>query len=254
MSIKQAGQYFAQNKEIVSWWNPEADIMAPIYQHGLDLVVRQLRQYPNIRSVLDAACGRGRVTKILRQFYQVTAVDISEAMLNQVRKLNLSKIRIVRSDLIQTPFLDNEFDAIVCLETLVHLADLKGVFHEFYRILRPGGILLVDFDNKYGLIRLTKDLFHFLFKIVDREYKTEREKRERIFRTLSPLQVIHILRKVGFKIKKQFYVGVITPFVIKNKMIISPKIFKYFSWLNRILEKTPLIKFFSTYIYIVCQK
>jgi len=253
-NIKQTSQYFAKNNEVVLWWNPEKDIMAPIYQHGLNLTIRQLGQHPNISSVLDAACGQGRITKVLAKSYQVTSMDISESMLSHVRQLSLSNVRIVKANIVKTPFLDNEFDAIVCLGALVHLSDLEQVFCELYRILRPGGILIVDFDNKYGLIRMIKNLFHFFFKMIDYKYRVERKKRERIFRTLSCFEVVHILKKVGFKIKKRFYVGVIVPFVIKNKIIISPKLFRHINWLNRALEKTPFVKKISTYTYIVCQK
>lgn len=254
MDIKQANQYFTDCDEVVLWWRPEKDIMAPIYQRSLDLTVKQLRQYPSIVSVLDAACGKGRATKTLAQFYRVTAADISEVMLKYIHELRLPNVRIVRSDIAKTSFLDNEFDAIICLEALVHLSDLKQLFREFYRILKPDGILIIDFDNKYGLTRLIKNLFHFFFKMVDYKYRVERRKKEHIFRTLSRTEVIRILREAGFKIKEKFYIGVITPFAIKNKLIVSPKFFRYISWLNRILEKTPFIKNFSTYIYIVCQK
>jgi ubiquinone/menaquinone biosynthesis C-methylase UbiE len=254
MDIKKVKQYFMESEEVFLWWDPENDIMSSIYQRILNLLVKQLGQFPNIISVLDAGCGKGRITQVLADLYNVTAVDISETMINYVKELDIPAVRVVKSDLASTPFLDNEFDAVVCLETLVHLPDIDKVFCEFYRIIKHNGILIIDFDNKYGFIRLIKDLFHFLFKIFDARYKAEREKREQIFRTLSRSEIIHALSRSGFRIIRIFYIGVIVPLVIKNTPIITSRVFKYVDWLNRFLEKMPIIKIFSTYIFVVCQK
>jgi ubiquinone/menaquinone biosynthesis C-methylase UbiE len=228
--------------------------MSSIYQHILNLLVKQLGQFPNIIFFLDTICGKGKITQVLVNLYNVTAVDISETMINYVKELEIPAVRVVKSDLANTTFLDNEFKAVVYLETLVPLPDINKVFCEFYRIIKHNGILIIDFDNKYGFIRLIKSLFHFLFKIFDARYKTEREKREQIFMILSRSEVIHAISQSGFRIIRIFYIGAIVPLVIKKTPIITSRVFNYADWLNRFLERMPIIKIFSNYIFVLCQK
>ncbi len=42
------------------------------------------------------------------------------------------------------PFEDSSFDLVACMHVLEHLADVVRVVEEIHRVLRPGGILLVE--------------------------------------------------------------------------------------------------------------
>ncbi len=248
-------KYFSSNKDVVYWWNPEEDIMAPIYQRGLMKVIEILSRHCSKGSMIfDAACGKGRLSKKLADFYKVTAYDISEEMLNYVRVLELSNVDAVKGDLEDIPFSQNYFDAIICLESFVHLPDIERVLGEFYRLLKPGGILIFNFDNKYGLTRMLKDFLDYFLIKKDEVYKEKRDKRKIIFRPLARKKIVSLLNKKKFILKKTLFLGVFVPFAIKNHFIVSRKLFRYISWLNLILERTPFIRRLSTYVYLVCQK
>jgi len=253
-NMKFAKEYFANNEAVTHWWNPESSITANIYKHGLDEVLKELTRFSGIKTVLDAGCGKGRISKELSKIYLVTAVDISDKMLDFVRDLNLSKVKIQRAELESLPFPDCTFDAIVCLETIVHLEDIEKVFREFYRVLKPGGILIVDFDNKYGLIRLIKNFFDYFFIKTDETYRLDRMVKKERFNTLGPKKVIYSLVQAGFLIHKKFFIGLFIPFKLKKATILSPQGFCFLASLNKILEKVPLIRNLATYIYVVCQK
>ena len=76
--MRQAKLYFSSaEEEVVRWWDPESSITEATYKHGFEEVIKRMLQYPNIKFVLDAACGKGIITKKLSQHYLVTAVDIS---------------------------------------------------------------------------------------------------------------------------------------------------------------------------------
>lgn len=253
--MRQAKSYFSSaEEEVVHWWDPEGGITEAIYKHGLEEVTRRMSRYPNIKFVLDAACGKGRITKKLSQHYLVTAIDISEQMIRRVQTLGLQNVCIEKADVEHLPFSNETFDAVVCLEALVHFDNLENVFLEFNRVLKPGGILIVDFDNKYGLIRILKNFFDYFFKKFDNVYRNEREWRMSIFTTLIKGEVISLIKKCNFKIRDKFFIGVIMPFKLKNNIIISPKLFSLIKPLNSALEKIPLLNRLATYIYLVCQK
>ncbi len=52
------------------------------------------------------------------------------------------------------PYGDADFDAVVCVDVLEHVADLQKVMAEIARVLRPGGLFLFDTINRNPLARL----------------------------------------------------------------------------------------------------
>jgi SAM-dependent methyltransferase len=57
--------------------------------------------------------------------------------------LSTAKHPDVQADASYISFADNSFDAVVCSELLEHVPDPYPVLREMYRVLRPGGTLLI---------------------------------------------------------------------------------------------------------------
>lgn len=92
---------------------------------------------------LDAACGTGRLAEYLSVLgHRVIGVDSSPDMLDRARE-RVPHAEFRQGDLHQLPVPDDHFDVVVCGLALVHLRDLKPVFAEFARVLRPGGHLVI---------------------------------------------------------------------------------------------------------------
>ena len=47
----------------------------------------------------------------------------------------------------RTDFADDEFDRVVIVDFLEHIEDDAGFIAELHRILKPGGVLIVNTDN-----------------------------------------------------------------------------------------------------------
>jgi SAM-dependent methyltransferase len=95
-------------------------------------------------SVLDAACGTGRYSMyIAERGHRVTGVDQSEDML-KIARVKLPQADFHLADLSALPVSDASVDAVVCGLALVHLPDLAPAMHEFARVLRPGGRLIIS--------------------------------------------------------------------------------------------------------------
>ncbi len=114
-----------------------------------------LKLPPNAR-VADLGCGGGqhsvRMAKA-RPDLHITGVDIASTMVRRARKLAAAegvagRVSFIRGDALRTPFSECEFDAVVCAGPLKQLTDKAGLMHECYRLLKPGGYLLVmDVDR-----------------------------------------------------------------------------------------------------------
>jgi ubiquinone/menaquinone biosynthesis C-methylase UbiE len=109
------------------------------------------------KKVLDVGAGTGRVAcELFNRGAQVTALDVSEKILDVLKKKN-AKIKTVVGEAEILPFEKETFDAVVAAFLVVHLKDLSRFFDEVYRVLKPGGeFLFTNINQKEPPIVKTK--------------------------------------------------------------------------------------------------
>ena len=100
--------------------------------------------------------------------------------------------RCLAADVLALPFQGDAFDVIVSNSTLDHFPDLRlidAALGELYRVLKPGGVLVVTLDNPHSLSMLVG-----AFKRVLRP--------DPFFlgRTLSRRQLAASLRRIGYQV------------------------------------------------------
>jgi len=96
----------------------------------------------------DLGIGDGMLTLMLAQVAShVTAVDLSTAMLSQLttraRQAGLENIECVQGDIEDLPLPDSSHDIVVASQALHHASVPERCLREAFRILVPGGRLLV---------------------------------------------------------------------------------------------------------------
>jgi SAM-dependent methyltransferase len=110
----------------------------PTYLAKLTAVRRYLDALPPSTRVLDAGCGEGVIVEEYARRLAISGVDA-----------NYSSERVTLGSLAALPFPDASFDRALCLDVLEHLsyAEQPGALAELFRVLRPGGELLVSVPN-----------------------------------------------------------------------------------------------------------
>jgi ubiquinone/menaquinone biosynthesis C-methylase UbiE len=115
--------------------------------------------------VCDIACGEGYGSALLAfEAQSVTGVDIDIETIKhaQQKYSDISNLKYVQSNALDTTFEDDSFDVIVSFETLEHLEEHDKLLNEFTRILKNDGILIISTPDKnvYSSADVDHNKFH----------------------------------------------------------------------------------------------
>ena len=108
--------------------------------------------------LLDVACGTGNtMLPMLERGYEVTGLDVSEAMLAEAERKTAGRARLIRADMRAVPVLGG-FDLVWCLgDALNYLdteADLTAAFAGMRANLAPEGVVVFDVNTLATFRRL----------------------------------------------------------------------------------------------------
>jgi len=161
----EQGEQRAQKvQELFARIAPRYDLVNDLQSFGLhrywkSQVVSLARPRPG-GSELDICCGTGDLTfAFAGQGVISVGLDFSEQMLRVAQTRNQARLahglplgsgspRFIRGDAQQIPFRPNSFDTVTVGYGLRNLADWRLGLAEIYRVLNPGGRLLVlDFGK-----------------------------------------------------------------------------------------------------------
>lgn len=98
--------------------------------------------------ILDIAAGTGTSSAALaKSGAQVVAADFSPGMIEVGRKKH-PNLEFVEADAMALPFKANEFDAVTVSFGLRNIEDPKKALAEMYRVLKPGGrVVICEFSK-----------------------------------------------------------------------------------------------------------
>ncbi len=136
-----------ENKEVFKFTGEDAEYydqyLGPILFEPYAKYLAAQIDTSNLQSVLEIACGTGRVTrhicKALPASVNFVASDISNDMLNVARReVEADGIDFKAEDAQNLSFPDNSFDLVICQFGMMFLPDKKKGFDEIFRVLKPG--------------------------------------------------------------------------------------------------------------------
>jgi ubiquinone/menaquinone biosynthesis C-methylase UbiE len=121
--------------------------------HVLERALRDLERLipdrrPSYPVVADVGCGWGRSLKKLHQRFapqRLIAIDVDPAMVRAAlaeaaREGLMAEGMVCSSE--RLPMADASVDLLLCHQTFHHLVEQEAAIAEWFRVLRPGGLLL----------------------------------------------------------------------------------------------------------------
>ncbi len=111
--------------------------------------------------VLDAGCGIGGSSRLMAQLFncRVIGVDLAQKFIEAAGFLTQctgleNKTRFKQGSILELDFADNTFDAVLCQHVLMNIEDKAVAVKEFFRVLKPGGKLILHEVTKGSDVKI----------------------------------------------------------------------------------------------------
>jgi 2-polyprenyl-3-methyl-5-hydroxy-6-metoxy-1,4-benzoquinol methylase len=101
------------------------------------------------KTLLEVGCGAGRFTELLLEFgARVVSTDYSTAVRANRTSNGAAeaegRVVFARADVFALPFSPQTFDIVLCYGVVQHTGDATRALRELWKMVAPGGLLLVD--------------------------------------------------------------------------------------------------------------
>lgn len=180
----------------------------------LDLLAKRFK-LANYSSLADIGCGLGHWNKLLLPYLKkpakIYAVDFEQAWLDKCKEDKSFYLRrkcdveFICSKAEELTLPDNFVDIVSCQTLLIHVKDIKSVLKEFYRIVKPGGIIICSEPNNlisplmFDLVSQTESAESILNKVrFELSYAKGKEKLGQ-GKSYAVEIIPELMRETGFK-------------------------------------------------------
>jgi SAM-dependent methyltransferase len=108
-------------------------------------------------NILDAGCGNGNFAFKLAEYgyKHIYAIDLFE-------EIKTDNFEYQQGSIEKLPYSDKLFDFIYCFSVIFYLDKPEKAIKEFYRVTKPGAIVIISAHTKYSLFTLWRKIKLFL--------------------------------------------------------------------------------------------
>ena len=199
MSEKVISDYNGYDYKKIFWEDADRE-----YEDQADrMAIRKLLP-KRMEKFADIGGGYGRLAnEYLKRARKVYIFDYSKSELAQAKETFGDKIETKAGDIYKLPFKDEELDGLLMVRVTHHLKDLKKATAELYRVLKPGGVAVIEVANKRTLPKMVRFVTRrSKVNPFDKKVANYKEISKDGFYNYHPKYVEEIFRKLGFKTEK----------------------------------------------------
>ena len=152
----------------------------------------------------DIGGGYGRLAnEYLKRAHKVIIFDYSKSELEQAKEIYGDKIETRVGDIYKLPFKDGELDGLMMVRVTHHLKDMDKAISELYRVLKPGGVAVIEVANKRTLPKMARFVTgRSKVNPFDKKVADYKDISKDGFYNYHPKYVEEIFDETGFKTEK----------------------------------------------------
>lgn len=199
MSEKVISDYNGYDYKKIFWEDADRE-----YEDQADrMAIRKLLP-KRMEKFADIGGGYGRLAnEYLKRARKVYIFDYSKTELKQAKEIYGDKIETKAGDIYKLPFKDDELDGLMMVRVTHHLKDMKKAMSELYRVLKPGGVAVIEVANKRTLPKMARFVIgKSKVNPFDKKVANYKEISADGFYNYHPKYVEEIFDEVGFKREK----------------------------------------------------
>ncbi|MBQ6593771.1 methyltransferase domain-containing protein [Candidatus Saccharibacteria bacterium] len=199
MSEKVVSDYNGYDYKKIFWEDADRE-----YEDQADrMAIRKLLP-KRMERFADIGGGYGRLAnEYLKRAHKVFIFDYSKTELKQAKEIYGDRIETKAGDIYKLPFRDNELDGLMMVRVTHHLEYLDKALAELYRVLKPGGVAVIEVANKRTLPKMVRFAFgKSKVNPFDKTVANYKEISAGGFFNYHPKYVEEIFSKTGFKIER----------------------------------------------------
>ena len=196
MSEKVVSDYNGYDYKKIFWEDADRE-----YEDQADrMAIRKLLP-KRMEKFADIGGGYGRLAnEYLKRARKVYIFDYSKTELAQAKEICGDKIETKAGDIYKLPFKDNELDGLMMIRVTHHLKHMDKAIAELYRVLKPGGVAVIEVANKRTLPKMARFITgRSKVNPFDKTVANYKEISEDGFYNYHPKYVEEIFAKTGFK-------------------------------------------------------
>jgi ubiquinone/menaquinone biosynthesis C-methylase UbiE len=112
------------------------------------------------RRLIEVGAGFGRLAGEYSGYDEVVLLDSSDVHVAAARETlgRDERIQVVLGDAAALPYPDGHFDVVVCVRVLHHFGEPGPIIAELGRVVRPGGLLVLEYANRRNLKSIVRHL------------------------------------------------------------------------------------------------
>lgn len=215
------------------------------------------QRFQDAKSILDAGCSKGYLSKINNKDIKLYGIDLSKKLLDKVKGYFETK----KSTLTKIPYKKNAFDAVVCFQVLEHIKDYKLALRELVRTSSKYVLLSTDFvtktekansrdpmSNPHGHIHqfnfknfvnalndLNLEIVYYEYHYPLFEFSTI-QRQNNIFSKILRKCILGFSRVLNFLLRNLYFKHVVKSYNNKKKTFCLIRLEKFFEFYGKIVD------------------
>lgn len=180
------------SNEVYDFFNQTGNYLGKSYGIAVRAeIVQDILGRLNEKTILDIGCGNGLISIPYIRENEVNFLDISEKMLEEVRK-NIPAESLKNATFYNCSFdnfkPDRKYDVIIAIGVLAHVESEERFIAKVHDLLKAGGVFILQFSNSESLFT---------------KWRLSIRKNKHVLNELSYKKLLLVTKQAGFSIDRE---------------------------------------------------